>query len=75
MMFELWSWFIDLGDLDTTCTLALLQEEVVEPTKHREFPRLGSSPWSKTEGKGPFLLPSPPSTEKTSAATFDRKPT
>lgn len=32
------------GDLDTTCTIALLQEEVFEPTKRKEFHWLSSNP-------------------------------
>lgn len=48
------------GDLDTTCSLALLQEEVADSSRRRAFPKLESGAWAKSDGKGPFPLPSPP---------------
>ena len=46
-------------DLDSACTLALLQEEAVEPTRRREVRKLDGFPFAKqpvTKG----LLPLPP---------------
>ncbi|MFS9531730.1 hypothetical protein Q6247_26580, partial [Klebsiella pneumoniae] len=39
-------------DLDTACTLALLQEEVAEPVKQKEFSKRDPKYWSKPAVKG-----------------------
>jgi hypothetical protein len=52
------------GDLDTACTLALLQEEVSEPVRRKDWPLGGPVSWAKSRHKGPFPLPSPPTGER-----------
>jgi hypothetical protein len=52
------------GDMDTACTLALLQEEVSEPVRRKDWPRGGLVSWAKSGHKGPFPLPSPPTGDK-----------
>ncbi len=61
-------------DLDTACSLALLQE-VSEPLKRKEFRRVDSNPWNKPPPKNPLPLPLPPATDKSTPGitTEDRR--
>lgn len=61
------------GDLDTTCILALLQEEVSEPMRRREMPKLSQGNWSKSDSKGPFPLPPPPQVGRSIPTVPDRR--
>lgn len=50
-----------LADLDTACSLALLQEEAVKPTWHKEFKRSDGPSFIKPSFiRGPLPLPPPP---------------
>jgi hypothetical protein len=44
-----------LGDLDTACCLALLQEEVTDPGHRREFQKRDPGFWSKPGYRGPSM--------------------
>ena len=48
------------GDLDAACTLALLQEEALEPGHRRDFRKTDSSVFSKTATIKGALPPPPP---------------
>ncbi|RLM68934.1 putative gag-pol polyprotein [Panicum miliaceum] len=52
------------SDLDTACVLALLQEEVSEGDKKKEFRRPDYFGSSRTVSRGPLTLPLPPKPEK-----------
>lgn len=60
-------------DLDTACTLALLQEEVYDIGHHKDFHKFSTPPWTKSESKGPHPLPSPLSVDKGGQAKDERK--
>ena len=47
-------------DLDTVCSLALLQEEVAAPTMRSEFRKGDRGIWSKSQHKTALSLPQPP---------------
>ena len=49
-------------DLDTACALALLQEEVLDRNKSRDFPRADYS--ARSLARVPLPLPLPPSSDK-----------
>lgn len=46
--------------LDSACSLAMLQEEVAEPVRRRDFRRSDGAFPPKQPGRGPFPLPAPP---------------
>lgn len=48
------------SDLDTACALALLQEEVAEPAKRKDFRKPEAVSWGKYSAKNPLPLPAPP---------------
>lgn len=50
--------------LDTACVLALLQEELAEPGRKRDFHQHGVGFSSRTPFKGPLPLPLPPKPDK-----------
>lgn len=59
-------------DLDSACTLALLQEEALEPDHRREFKKSDTSIFSKTTNiKG--ALPLPPALPRPHVATDEKK--
>jgi hypothetical protein len=63
-------------DLDTVCTLALLQEEAIEPGQHREFHKTDGSPFAKPQAsKGALPLPPPPARAAVRPPIDDKKPT
>ncbi|RLN23391.1 uncharacterized protein C2845_PM07G03090 [Panicum miliaceum] len=51
-------------DLDTACVLALLQEEVSDGDKRREFSKMYYSVSAKAFSKGPMPLPLPPKNDR-----------
>lgn len=59
--------------LDTVVSLALLQDEVAEPVKRREFRRPDPSTFSRPYAKGPLLLPPPPVSDKLGQGTDDKR--
>ena len=58
-------------DLDTACVLALLQEEVSDVDKRREFHKADYSNTSKATLPGPLPLPAPPKNDHKLQATFN----
>jgi hypothetical protein len=48
-------------DLDSACSLALLQEEVMEPMHRKEYRKAEFVPWSSAASTNPHLLPHSPS--------------
>jgi hypothetical protein len=63
-------------DLDTACTLALLQEEAIEPGQRREFHKTDGSPFAKPQAsKGALPLPPPPARAAVRPPIDDKKPT
>uniref|UniRef100_A0A0A8ZHS9 Retrotransposon gag domain-containing protein n=1 Tax=Arundo donax TaxID=35708 RepID=A0A0A8ZHS9_ARUDO len=63
------------SDLDTACILAQLQDEVVDPSRRKEFRRPNYSSSSKSFSKGPHPLPAPPKIDKPNYAAEDRRGT
>lgn len=61
------------SSLDTACSLALLQDEMAEQTKKRDYRRPDSGFWTRQSPKGPQLLPPPPITEQLRKAVDDKK--
>lgn len=62
-------------DLDTACTLALLQEEAVEPGHRRDFHKTDGFSFPKhSSTKGALPLPQPPTRGGAPAAMDDRRP-
>lgn len=55
--------------LDSAFSLALLQDEVAEPVKRREFRRPAPSTFSRPYAKGPLPLPPPLFSDKLGQAT------
>jgi hypothetical protein len=62
-------------DLDTACSLAMLQEDVLQHTRHREIKRSDFSNFSRTQTKStPMPLPLPPfPVTRVSGATEERR--
>lgn len=59
-------------DLDSACTLALLQEEALEPSHRRDFKKYDTSIFTKTTNiKG--ALPLPPPLPRAHVATNEKK--
>ena len=51
-------------DLDTACVLALLQKEVLDRDKKRDFRRIDSSSSTRHHAPSPLPLPLPPRGDK-----------
>lgn len=54
---------------DTACSLALLQDELAEPARRRDFRRSDGGFRSKSAPKGPHPLPAPPNSDKKTITT------
>jgi hypothetical protein len=62
------------GDLHISSSLALLQEEVVEPVRKHDFKKLESGYHMKPFSKSPLPLPPPPKADKTlTAPSYEEK--
>jgi hypothetical protein len=60
-------------DLDIACTLALLQEEAHEPTRHKEFKKADHSPFAKLTSFWAALPLPPPQNKPAPPAMVDKK--
>lgn len=62
-------------DLDIACTLALLQEEALEPGRRKEIKKPEGFPFMKSQhNKGPLPLPAPPPRPGLPQAPTEKKP-